>query len=264
MTKLFQLACLSSLLFGFHHPVAAHYLWLEATPETSKQASIVNIDIRVGDGWPGQPLANDLSQYEIFDVYQDGNSEYVSGERGRVPAGFIEDNGASFGVYYRSVSRSIVMGQDDLLRHLVNEGLQSAFELYDKSGRPNEIRETYTHHALLLSDQFLLPKDDSGINADLMLRPGFESTTIGDIQAFRFHLTFQGQPVKNAPVTLRCADRSLPDTRQYSASDGWVNFDQLCEGTSLLHTIHMQARDETATEWESHWLSLTLERRGLR
>lgn len=249
---LILLGCMSS-------PVWAHYLWLKAIPDSVDGDSIVNVDIRVGDDWPGEPVANELSKFEIFDVYRAGNSDYVSGERGRIPAGFIEEAANPFAVYYRSVRRSLVMDQSDFLRHLVAEGLTDAFNLYEKTARPSEIEESYTHHAVLLVDQVVLPENPE-VRQGLMLQPDFtNSTTINP--PTRFQLTYRGQPVANAPVTLSCEDQSLPPDRLYSSAEGWVTFDQLCPGNTVLRSIFMRALDQGATQWESHWLSLTLHRR---
>ncbi len=261
MTKLLISACLLSLICGVNSPLWAHYLWLDGSQERSANQAIFNIDIRVGDDLRGQSLENDLSQYEIFDVYRDGKSEYVSGERGRLPAGHIEDDGNSFAVYYRSVSRKLVMDQADFLRHLLVEGLRNQFEHYDTVGRPAEITESYTHHAVLLVDQPLLPVDNPELSEAFLLNPDFNLASGVENSPARFQLTFRGQLIADAPVTLRCADQSQPTKRLYTSSEGWVVFDDLCAGTSLLHSIYLRNLDQAGSRWESHWLSLTLQKR---
>ncbi len=239
----------------------AHYLWLDGSEDSSGEQTIFNIDIRLGDDLSAQSLVNDLSQYEIFDVYREKTSKYVSGERGRLPAGYIEDDGNPFAVYYRSISRKLVMNQADFLRHLVVEGLRQQFEDYDTVGRPAEITESYTHHAMLRVDQPILPIDNLELSEAFLLRPDFEQTPGGQNSPAHFQLTFQGQPIADAPVTLRCADRSQPTKRLYTSSEGRVVFDRLCSGTSLLHSIYLRDLEQTGTRWESQWLSLTLQQR---
>ncbi len=260
VSKLLPFACFATLIFGIHCPLWAHYLWLDGSDDNSSTQAIFNIDIRVGDDMEGEPLANDLSQYEIFNVYRNGKSEYVRGERGRIPAGYVEDAGDSFAIYYRSVSRSIVMQQADFLRHLVAEGLRQQFDQYDELGRPAEIEESYTHHAVLLAGQTVKQAKFSEVNGALMLSPDFDLGAADKNSPAGFQLTYRGQPIENAPVTLRCTDQSQPARRLYTSSEGRVAFDQLCEGDSLLHTIYLKSSNSIATKWESHWLSLTLHR----
>ena len=237
MIKLLITSCLLCLICGVNSPLWAHYLWLDGSQDSSGAQSIFSIDVRVGDDLSGQSLVNDLSQYEIFNVYRDGNSGYVSGERG------------------------LVMDQADFLRHLVVEGLRQQFKHYDTARRPAEITESYTHHAVLLVDQPILPTDNSELSKAFLLSPDFDLTSGVQNSPARFQLTFRGRPIADAPVTLRCADQSQPTKRLYTSNEGWVAFDDLCVGTSLLHSIYLRDLEQTGTRWESHWLSLTLQQR---
>ena len=234
----------------------AHYLWLEAAAVTVNRQAKIDIDIRVGHDFSGTQLPNDLRLYETFSVFQDGQQTEVAGKRGSIPAGWVEDDGQALLVYYRSVPRRINMQRDAFISHLKEEGLEDALALYRQPDQPTEVTESFIHHAVLLVDGPTGYATATHPRNALLLLPKTDDAAQRNSEPTEFQLTYAGQPVVNAPVTLHCRDQSEADRREYTSAQGIVTFGQLCDGMSHLRSIHL--RSLGGGRWQSDWSTLTL------
>ena len=253
MSKTAPALVLLLLSVGLTDRAIAHYLWLEAIPASNNQNGITEIDVRIGHDFPGRQVANNLRYFEAFDYVMKSRSSAVLGAQGREPAGYVENDGIAFSVVYRSVKNGIRMTGKKFAEYIEEEGLQNRLNQLEVIDPESEIREAYTHQAVLkVADSAGVPVNELSTTG-LLIRPLTKSPS-----NMVFNLMFNGNPVSGAPITLVCKDETTASTRLFTDQDGSVTFTQLCTGNRYLRSIYLRSLNDSDTEWESHWATLTI------
>jgi hypothetical protein len=244
-------------------PAAGHDLWLEPSDFTPRPGAEVTVDVRVGDGYPGEALPWRPAATVRFTVVGGSSERPIEPRDGTPAAGFVALEGDQ-AVVFRSGEAAIELPAEQFESYLAEEGLDGVIARRaerGESGRPG--RELYSR-----SVKALLRGGGEGGGAarsvhvrptglDLELVP---STSPYDLAAggeLELTLLWKGEPLAGALVEAVRAE--APEKRYSRRSDerGAVRFPLAASGLWRLAAVHMQQADGPAADWQSVWTTLT-------
>lgn len=255
-------------------PLLAHDFWLEPSTFRPNLGKRVEVALRVGEHFAGDPLPRSNQRIEGFFAQSGTRRIEIDGSDGDEPAGrFVVPFEAPLVVVYDSNTASVTLPAERFEKYLREEGLETIVEQRRTRGESSkEGREIYSRCAkalivtqmadggLRMAEGSAIRHPPSAISADrpVGLRLELVAETIGDRTTVQ--LFFDKKPLANAlAVAMSKGDARNPQ-RVRTDKDGRATFDT-AGGIWLIKAVHMiRAPRSARADWESLWASLTFQR----
>ncbi len=247
-------------------PVAsAHDFWLEPSSFSPEVGSRVQVAIRVGEHFRGDPVPRNDAKIRRF-VLLDGRGETaLVGAPGSDPAGATTVGSAGTAIAgYVGNPTPITLDSKTFEAYLREEGLEHVVESRAKAGRSQAAaREIYSRCAKAI----LRVGGSAGAGFERVLGCEFEllpevipSTPVDGVATFR--TVFDGGPAAGVKVVaLKHGTATRVEAR--TGTDGRATFTLGAPGVWLVKAVHMRAAPESSgADWRSIWASVTFEVAG--
>lgn len=263
----FQFAPFVIACFGILTPIqhaTAHDFWIQPAKFICEKGTSVDIALRVGDEFPGEPVKRDSARIRRFVAIDAQGERSIGGKDGNDPAGavVISCEGVTT-IAYESHFKRIELEAAKFEEYLRGVGLDRVIDQRAKlkqTAAPG--RESYGRCALSLIQA------GSATAANGFRSPGLplelqpvesDGTTNGGSYSFR--LIFNKKPLAAALVSARrVTTMDVHDEKLRTDSNGVVRFKLDHPGRWILTNVHMVAvSDEPDVDWRSYWASLTFE-----
>jgi uncharacterized GH25 family protein len=245
-------------------PVFGHDFWIEPSTFRPALGTPVQVYLRVGEHFAGDPVPRNPSLIERFAVVNHGEEVALPGRYGMDPAG--EMTPASAGPHwlvYESRASFVELQPEAFHAYLREEGLEAIVGRREQLGESGKnAKEAFFRGAKSL----VCAGDELAAGAPAAAGLAVEIVAESDLCAARaggwlsFRVVFRGEPVANALVVGLL--REDPDARLTARSDaaGRVELRLERPGAWLVKAVHMvRAEAGASVDWESYWASLTFE-----
>lgn len=246
---------------GMSIPAAeAHEFWIDGTVVEKDGASLLSLDLKVGQMLDGISLPYIPDTTEAFE-WVHGGSGAISGEVGDIPAAQVPFDGKEGAVvFHRSAPRRLVHKDwAKFLEYLEMEGLEGIAEAHIGRGLPKtRFTETYARYAKFA----FASSADEGI-ADRYVGSPIE-IVLHQVRKRGGELTINGRVISDSDEGSRQVSvfYTSPDGatsfRIWSAQDGAFTISLPDNGPVLLNTVQMSAASAGVAEWHSDWASMFL------
>lgn len=249
-------------------PALAHEFWLSLSKYSVQPGEVVQIQTRVGDGFPGESRPRDPTKLLKFELLDSAGSIAIMGMDGADPAGIVRAQTAgTYTVGYLSKPTRVVLGGEKFEQYLKEEGLDNAAAARKDGGKQAEDgRERFSRCAKAI----LSVGDDRGAGFDKVL--GYPIELCADSHPALHKLdqemsfTVMTDKTLAANVLVKAVNRDDPTKTLSARSDemGKVKFKLDKAGLWRLNAVNIAPVTEKGgdCDWESHWASLTFEVSG--
>lgn len=246
-------------------PVAAHDFWIQPSSFTPPAGSIVQIKLRVGDDFPGEPVARNAAQIETFFVHGPDGRRPVAGGNGGDPAGTVRvTSEGTYLIGYRSRPTPVRLQAAAFERYLKEEGLERIIELRARNGQssvPGRERFSRSVKSLLHVGGAAPVGHDMALGLMLEIVPDTHPSHLPADGRMGFRLLYDGRPLEGALVVaipqFGAARGASARLQARTTVDGRVEL-ALKPGAWTLKAVHMVPAAAAAdADWESIWTSLT-------
>lgn len=246
-------------------PLAAHDFWLQPSSFTPAADTVVRLQLRVGDDYPGEPIARNAANIEAFFVHGPDGRRPIAGQNGMDPAGLLRvTTPSTYLVGYRSRQVPVSLAAPAFEQYLKEEGLEHIIELRAKNNQskaPGRERFSRSVKTLLHVGGSAPAGHDTLLGLTLELVPDTHPSALPADGRMGFQLLYAGKPLEGAMVVAipqASAGRAAGQRRKARTSrDGRVLL-SLAEGPWTVKAVHMvAAREGSGADWESIWASLT-------
>lgn len=242
----------------------AHDFWIEPSTFRPAVGASVDIALRVGEGFRGDPVPRAPERIVQFTLVSQSRKTPVEGVPARDPAGVarISEPGLQI-VGYRSNTSKVELDAEKFEQYLKEEGLESIVAERARRGESKKpSREIYSRcaKALLAAGGAGRSGHDRPLGFTLELVPEKNPYALRAGGSLPFRLEYRGRPLAGALVVA--LNRDAPDKRLSARTDarGGVSFVLATPGAWLVKTVHMvPAPPDSGADWESLWASLTFE-----
>ncbi len=256
---------LVALLFAAAPSAHAHDYWISPSTFRAEPGALIEIHLRVGEEFVGEPVARNDSKIERFEIVGPGGASPVAGTDGSVPAGLarLEKPGIHV-VGYRNRRTHIVIEPALFETYLREEGLERIVEERAKRGQKDAPgREVYSR---CVKSLIAVGADRTGFDRvmgfPVEIVPEKDPFALGKKgDALPLRLLHEGKPLAGAQIVALCADGSEAG-KVTARTDGEGRATLAIErpGVWLVKTVHMMpAQEGTDADWESLWASITFE-----
>ena len=243
--------------------VSAHDFWIEPSAFRVENGAQVDVALRVGEGYRGDPVARNPEKIRRFVLVGPAGEQPLPGDAGQDPAAKAVIAGPGlFVIGYHSHPSSITLEAPKFEAYLREEGLERVIALRAARGQsalPG--REIYSRCAKALvasgpADK-KLPDRTLGLPLELVpeanpYRGGGGPTAV--------RLLFRDQPLEGALVVSLPKDAPEKKLEARSDASGRVVLELGAGRTWLVKAVHMvEAPAGSGADWESLWASLTFE-----
>lgn len=243
----------------------AHEFWIQPSDFRPSAGTPISVALRVGAGFPGEPVARDESRITDFSMHGPGGESPIRGRDGADPAGVIRPLEA--GIYtlaYRGTPNSLVLESGKFEAYLAQEGLEGVIKARADRGQSTAPgREQFSRccKALLAVGSADQAGFDRTIGQRLEVTALDNPFSASPGETLRFRVDFEGAPCPGLLVSARHADhQDRPIASARSGTDGLVSLTLPFEGAWLISTVHMvEAPAGSGADWESLWASLTFD-----
>lgn len=248
-------------------PLAAHDFWIQPSTFTPLANTVVQIHLRVGDDFPGEPVSRNDMKIATFFVHGPDGRWPVPGRNGGRPAGLLRITAAgTYLIGYRSRESPVTLAAPAFEQYLREEGLERIIELRaqrNQSSAPGRERFSRSVKSLLHAGGAPPAGHDVPLGLSLELIPDTHPSRLSASTPMGLQLLYQGQPIEGALVVAiphGAAEGSGVQRRQgRTAADGRVEL-PLGPGAWTIKAVHMiDAPEGSGADWESIWTSLTFE-----
>jgi uncharacterized GH25 family protein len=239
----------------------AHELWLMPSAFEPMRGQAVDVDLRIGAGWPGERMARQPEQVLRLALLDAAGERALPGARGVAPVAVAvpQEAGASW-LIYRSDRLALTLDAPAFERHLREEGLEHAIQARaERSETTSAGRELYSRCAktLLRVDGEATGFDrPTGLTLELMLIS--DPSAAGTGLNLRLGALLRGEPLGG--LLIKALPQSGgPSVQARSNAQGVVDLPLKTAGIWLINAVHMQrAPHGSDADWESVWSSLAL------
>jgi uncharacterized GH25 family protein len=241
----------------------AHDFWIEPARHRVAKGDAVALPLRVGDDYPGEPVARDDLRIEKFVVLGPDGETDVKGEDRKEPAGsFTPATDGIYAVVYRSKRRSIELAAAKFEAYLREEGLDHVAKLREERKETEKPgREVYSRcaKALIRAGDAALGFDRvAGLRCEIVPETNPFAAAPGD--ALTFRVVFDGKPLEGGLVVARSNADPKHTVSARTDAAGRVKLTLDREGAWMVKCTHMvPAPAETGMDWESLWASVTFD-----
>lgn len=241
-----------------------HDFWIEPSTFRPAVGASVDIALRVGEGFRGDPVPRTPERIVRFVLVSQSRETPVEGVPARDPAGVarISEPGLQI-VGYRSNTSKVELDAEKFEQYLKEEGLESIVSERARRGESKKpSREIYSRcaKALLAAGGAGRSGHDRSLGFTLELVPEKNPYALRTGGSLPLRLEYLGRPLAGALVVAMNRDAS--DKRLSARTDarGGVSFVLATPGAWLVKTVHMvPAPPDSGADWESLWASLTFE-----
>ncbi len=241
----------------------AHDFWIEPSTFRPAVGSLVEIALRVGERFRGDPVARSEKRIVRFTLASPEGESPVTGEEGNEPAGSIRITEPGLQIVgYRSNNARVDLPAEKFEQYLKEEGLEKAIALRARRGESEKpSREHYSRCAksLLSAGDRASGQDRAlGFTLELVAEKNPYAARPGD--AIPFRLLYRGKPLAGALVVALPQEEPEEKLTARSDAKGCVLFRLARKGPWLLKAVHITpAPPGGEADWESLWASLTFE-----
>lgn len=251
----------------------AHEFWIEPSSFTPKVGQRVDVALRVGEKFVGEPVQRKEERIERFVALvskgaSDQPTEHaIAGQEGDEPAGhFLVAHPGLIILTYDSNHSYIELEAEKFDEYLAEKGLEAIRK--QRAGRNESsgpAREMYSRCAKSLVHATGEAADKPKLGRDRPVGMPLEIVALFDpyaepgIREGRFRLLFEGRPLPDVKVTAQA--RGAKEIQvQRSGKEGEVVFRLEHQGPWLIECTHMRTSPEPQkADYESLWASLTFE-----
>jgi uncharacterized GH25 family protein len=246
---------------------AAHEFWIQPSMFRPAPGERVRLELRVGDGLPGEPQPRDPERLLSFVAHDPSGKRDVAGLDGQSPAGVLRpaQPGACV-VAYHSRWSAIELPSAAFESYLEEDGLERIVALRAERGEqdaPGRERYCRCAKALLAVGGSSAPGFDRKVGLPIEIIP------IGDPSALRerrltVEVLFDGKPLPDVLVRAMhgAAAGEEADHVATGRTDeaGRVTLALPEPGFWLVAAVHMvEAPEDSGADWQSYWASLTFD-----
>lgn len=241
-----------------------HEFWIET--ETLPLGNMVAVQLRVGDGFPGELFPRSPAHLEEFFVQSAGERLDVTGRNGYSPAGTFKINEESiYQVGYRSGQTLITFEADAFEQYLEDEGLDHIITLRRQRGERNKAgRELYSRAAksfIQVGESDINENDYlQGLGFSLEIIPQQNPMQLGPSDSLTVQVIYQSKPLAGALLSVFDLANPRGDRSRHTDDNGYVEVPMPVSGKVLLGVVHMvEVQNNPDADWQSVWASLTFE-----
>jgi uncharacterized GH25 family protein len=255
---------LALLLTALSVPTRGHDFWIEPSAFTPAPGQRVDVRLRVGEHFRGDPVPRNPERIERFAAVGPSGETPVAGTPGVEPAGFVALGKPGLHLLvYDGNHASVELEGEKFEQYLREEGLEAVSALRAKGGQTGApVKEVYSRCAksLVAVGSSAGPGYDRSLGLPLELVPEANPYTLKKGEELPVRLYYGGKPLAGALVMALQKDRPEPKLSVRSDSKGRVRLQLGRPGVWLVKAVHMvPAPKETGADWESFWASLTFE-----
>lgn len=242
---------------------AAHEFWIEPAAFRPEANSIVQIGLRVGDGFPGEAVKRNAEKIDRFFAVVNGESRDIVGKDGSEPAGmFKADKPGAVLLAYRSKHSHIELQAEKFEAYLKEEGLESIIAKRAQRGESAKPgREAYSRCAKsIIHVNGAAGKVDRPVDfpLEVLLDADPMSLKMGDEVTVR--LLLNGAPLEGVLMRASHKTTAAANTSARTDASGRAKLKLGADGMWMIHCVHMQeAPKGLDADWESLWASLTFQ-----
>lgn len=276
MKRFLRAVSLAGLVAG---PAAGHDFWIQPSSMRPEVGAPIMIHLRVGDGFPGDPVPRSSGRIERFVVIgpgeegEKGEEKPVVGQEGADPAGIVRAEAPGLHIVaYRGTPASITLEAEKFEAYLREEGLERISARRAERGQTGQSgRESYSRCAKALVD---VGSEETGggggedrpvgLLLELVAEKNPYALRAGDEVPVR--LLFEGAPYEGA--LIEATNPGMPGQKISARSDaaGRAVLRLPHGGFWLIAAVHMAEAPGVGgggagaeADWESLWASLTFE-----
>ncbi|MCC6320088.1 MAG: DUF4198 domain-containing protein [Phycisphaerales bacterium] len=264
------------LVLALAAPAWAHDFWIRPSSYAPTAATLVSLDLRIGDDYPGEVFRRKDSMIERFvAISPDGTEAPVVGLDGRAPAGALRiESPGSHIVVYRGKHATVQLESAKFEDYLREEGLEKIIEARKKAGESDKPGlEMYSRCAKSIifargSESDAAPVTtgfDRVVGLRLELVPITDPAAAKPAEEFQARLLLDGKPCSGVLVGANCVEDARARVRGRTGENGEVKLKLSRAGTWVLNAVEMlpaptdTAANPTGCKWESLWASLSFE-----
>jgi uncharacterized GH25 family protein len=241
----------------------AHDFWIEPSAYRVEVGAELQVALRVGEGYRGQPIARNPAKVRRFVLAGPTAEHQVAGSEGDEPAGHARllEPGL-FVIGYHSQPSSVTLAGPKFEAYLREEGLERVIALRAARGESaSPGREIYSRcaKALVASGKATAGPFDRrlGFPLELVLETNPLAAEGG---VARLRILFQDRPLEGALVVALPKDDPGGKREARSDAEGRMALELAAGRTWLVKAVHMVAAPNgSGADWESLWASLTFE-----
>lgn len=244
---------------------AAHDFWVQPHAFRVAPDTLVRLDLRVGDEFPGEQVARKPERIASFTAVGPGTAGAATpiiGQDGRAPAGLarFSDPGL-YRVAYTSRAANIELEAAKFEAYLREEGLEHIIEWraeHSEGAEPG--REAYARYAkaLVLVGGAPAAGFDAPVGLKLEIVPETDPFALAPGGDLVFRVLLDGKPAPGVLVGARSPTERKEVQAVRTDEAGRARLVLASSGMWLLHTVHMaRAAEDAPVDWESSWASLT-------
>ena len=242
-------------------PLFAHDFWIEPSTFRPSVPSRLNVALRVGQDFRGDPVPRDDRKIERFVLSGATGESSIPGLPGTDPAGFARiDRPGLAVIVYRSRRTPIELEAEKFEKYLQDEGLERVSKMRaerGETGKPG--KEVYSRcaKALVLAGGAPATGFDQPAGLTLELVPEKLASKPGELP---IRLLYESRPLEGALVIAMNRDEPDKKISARTGRDGRVRLRLPRSGVWLVKAVDMvEAPKDTGADWESLWASLTFE-----
>ncbi len=257
------------VLLANHSFLLGHEFWIEPSNPRPVVGDKVDLHLRVGERFEGEPIARTNERIKLFAVLAPEATKPVaiSGQDGADPAGTITASQPGLHVIgYHNHPTQIELEAGEFEDYLKHEGLEAVIaerKRLGESTRPG--REAYARCAKALVTVKGAPPAgfDRPFGLPLEIIPLADPFTLKRGGELPVRLLFQQKPLGGLKVTA--TRRNAPEKSVSARTDGEgvarLPLDE--PGLWLISAVHMtRAEPDPDADWRSLWASLTFDQRS--
>ncbi len=247
---------------------SAHEFWIQPSSYSPAADSVVQFGLRVGDGFPGEPVKRNPDRIVRFFARGPKGEEDVLGVSGRDPAGMLKvTQPGLMQVGYRSNHAFVQLDAEKFEAYLREEGLDAIVALRKERGESDKAgKEAYSRcaKAILLAGGSAAADEKSRIDAPLGLTlelvADVTPATLKPGDELPVRLLHAGKPLGGVRIKAFANGSAAAEVTARTDAEGRARLKLPKGGAWMLAAVHMQpAPAGVDADWESTWASLTFE-----
>jgi len=241
-------------------PAGAHHLWLQPTRFAGEPGTPVAVELRIGDGMPGEPVGSPPGAVRLVLLTAAGErpvpAPAVPGPAALLPLA----PGGDQALVMTTAASLLELPAERFEAYLAEEGLEEVSRRRAAEGRSAEPgREAWSRSLKLLlraggPGPDTLHTRPTGLPLELV--PEASPFDLAAGEELSFTLLWRGRPLAGARVVA--VSPQAPEA-VYSRSDagGRVRYQFPSPGLWRLTAVHMEPAGRPDADWESVWSALT-------
>jgi uncharacterized GH25 family protein len=244
---------------------AAHDVWLEPSSFRCAPGERLDVRLRVGEGFRGEPSPRRPERIERFAAASGAAERPILGWPGMEPAGVVRlDPPGTWLLFYDNLPVEIELPAERFELYLAEEGLEHIAELRrarGESARPARERYARSLKALVTVGDAAAAGTgfDRRLGLELELVPESDPRRLAAPSRIPFRLYFRGRPAPGVLVTAYPG--SDPDRARRGRTDAAGRVELTLEPGErwLVRAVHMVPAARPGADWESFWTSLSFD-----